>query len=152
MSLIFWATFSFWFLTFRSRGMPIFFYSHIFQYPCALSTLVVFTFFRSMDKKQFRKNGFCLNWPANIGCLWIIASRYVCCLIELPICFKVVEGASIVRRYIFLKLPKVQVSLLTPRFLLLADDCSFFAVRCSICAARFLFLASWCALIEYFFG
>ena len=67
-------------------------------------------------------------------------------LLERPICSKVVEGASITQ-YIFLKLHKVLLSLLTPRYLLLAHR-SFFAVCCTTPGVRFFFLVP-CALIGY---
>ena len=98
------------------------------------------SFFRSSIKKNFEKMGLSQFWLANIVCVRIIASIYMH-LLERPICSKVVEGASIMR-YIFLKLHKVLLSLLTPRYLLLAHlfvlRCMLPDTRCSVLLSRSL--------------
>ena len=98
------------------------------------------SFFRSSIKKIFEKMGLSQFWLANIVCVRIIASIYMH-LLERPICSKVVEGASIMR-YIFLKLHKVLLSLLTPRYLLLAHlfvlRCMLPDTRCSVLLSRSL--------------
>ena len=98
------------------------------------------SFFRSSIKKNFEKMGLSQFWLANIVCVRIIESIYMH-LLERPICSKVVEGASIMR-YIFLKLHKVLLSLLTPRYLLLAHlfvlRCMLPDTRCSVLVSRSL--------------
>ena len=78
-------------------------------------------------------------------------------LLERPICFKVVEGASIMHWYIFLKLHKVLLSLLTPRYLLLAHlfvlRCMLPDTRCSVLVSRSLradWIFNWLLAVCYF--
>ena len=78
-------------------------------------------------------------------------------LLERPNCFKVVEGASILRWYIFLKLHKVLLSLLTPRYFLLAHlfvlRCMLADTLCSVFVSRSLradWIFNWLLAVCYF--